>query len=108
MDKNTDLARIADTEGLLGMLKSAVKNVDAIATGALGTERLALFMVPGRLVQAARNRMFIQQLAHEFEDLRQKGKIKDDYIRTEQGMSCLQELLAALESPPSIRCGFTS
>ena len=92
--------KVAQAEGMLGLLAAAIKNVDAILTGALGTEKLHLFMIPGRLVQAARNKSFIEQLAREVDELRAKGAIKPDYVQSEQAQACLQELLAALEDPP--------
>jgi hypothetical protein len=98
--EGADLMKVAQSEGMLGLLAAAAKNADAIITGALGTEKLHLFMIPGRLVQGARNKSFIGQLAREFDELRAKGAIKPDYGRSEQAQACLQELLAALEDPP--------
>lgn len=103
MSKNEsekDLIKIAEDEGSLSLLSTALRNIDSILTGVLGTQKLELLMIPGRLVQAARNNKFLHQLAKEFEDLKEKGEIKDDYEKTEQATSCLQELLAALENPP--------
>ena len=94
-----DLVAISEEQGALSMLTAAVHHYDAILTGALGTKKLELLMIPGRLLQATRNNSFLQQLAKDFEDLRKKGKIKEDYKTTEQATSCLQELLAALENP---------
>jgi len=99
-DESDSLVRIADSEGLVSFLVAAMKHADAIATGAIGTEKLHLFMIPGRLIQAARNRDFLRQLAREVEDLRQKGKIRPEFEKSESTKACLQELLAALEEPP--------
>jgi hypothetical protein len=57
-------------------------------------------MIPGRLVQAARNKAFIEQLATEFEMLREKGRLHPSFEHSPEGQSSLQELLAALEQPP--------
>ncbi len=99
-DKPKNLTKIAEEEGLVALLKEACYSLDSIATGAVGTGRQDIYMIPGRLVQGVRNKTFIKQLGEEFENLKEKGRIKKDYIHTEQGMACLQELLAALEEPP--------
>lgn len=96
----SSLTEVARKKGLLPLLTSAIHRADAIATGALGTEPLQLLMIPGRLVQAARNRTFIEQLASELERLREKGRIQPDFERSEEAQSALQQLLAALEDPP--------
>lgn len=100
MAKQKDLVKVAKDEGVIAFLKEVAKSGDAILTGALGTEKLRLRMIPGRLFQAARSDEFLIQLASEVEELREKGEIKDDYLNTEQASATLQELLAALEEPP--------
>lgn len=90
----------AAEEGVFSLLSEVAKDADAILTGAVGTEKLQLFMIPGRLIQAARNKRFLPQLVREINILKEKGKIKDDYMETEQATATLQELLAALENPP--------
>ena len=77
-----------------------MKSWDSITTGALSYGANHFYAMPGRLIQAVRNNVFLNQLATEFTELKDKGKIKQDYINTEQGKSCLQELLSALENPP--------
>ena len=95
-----DLIKIAEDEGALSLISAALRKIDAILTGAFGTEKLELLMIPGRLVQAARNDRFLFQLAQEFKTLKEKGEIKNNYAKTEQATACLQELLSALEHPP--------
>ncbi|MCL4704771.1 hypothetical protein KJ068_06400 [bacterium] len=97
---NKDLIKVAEDEGVVSLIAAALNKADAILTGVVGTEKLELLMIPGRLVQAARNNSFLLQLAQEFQTLVNKGKIKSDYGKTEQATSCFQELLAALEHPP--------
>jgi hypothetical protein len=95
-----NLAEIAQSQGLLGLLRAAAMAADAILPAAVAQEPRQLLMIPGRLVQAARNRSFLHQLAEEFEDLRQQGRIKDHVLTGEQGTICFQELLAGLDDPP--------
>lgn len=95
-----DLIEVSENKGVLALLVEALKQSDAITTGAFGTKKLELLMIPGRLVQAARNKKFIDQLSKEIEELKQKGAIKDEFLKSEQAQSCLQELLSALENPP--------
>ena len=57
-------------------------------------------MIPGHLVQSVRNKTFLHQLNREVKQLQDRGQIKDDYVSTEQGQTCLQELLAILGNPP--------
>lgn len=77
-DKHTskDLIKIAEDEGVISLIAAAMNKADAILTGVAGTEKLELLMIPGRLVQAARNNSFLLQLAQEFQTLVNKGKIK--------------------------------
>ena len=50
----------------------------------------------------------MRQLSAEIEALAEKGKIKDEYIRSEDGMDCFQELLNAIDDVgmDSKRCSY--
>lgn len=95
-----NLVEISQKQGFIKLLTEALKSSDSILTGALGTPKLQLLMVPGRLIQAARNNEFITQLATEFEKLKDTGKIKNGVENSEEFKSSFQELLSALEDPP--------
>jgi hypothetical protein len=94
------LIEIAETVGPVAAFRAAAMNFDAALTRTVGADPRALAVIPGRLIQAVRNRSFLRQFATEHEALVHQGKIRPDYEKSEQGLSCLQELLAALESPP--------
>jgi hypothetical protein len=100
MSGKSDLKRVAKEDGVFALLKSILAQFDAVATGAMGTEKSQFFMIPGRLVQAFRNKTFIEQLGVEVEQLRAKGKLRPDFEQSADGKSSLQELFAALEEPP--------
>ncbi|MFH1277139.1 MAG: hypothetical protein ABIK65_02005 [Candidatus Eisenbacteria bacterium] len=95
-----ELVEVIQREGPVAGLKEALALLDAAFTGMVGSDRATLMMIPGRLIQAARNRTFLQQFAAEYDSLVEKGRIRPDYQKTEQGISCLQELLAALDNAP--------
>ncbi|HEX7343158.1 MAG TPA: hypothetical protein VF398_02780 [bacterium] len=97
---SSDLTRIAREQGLVPLLRGVLRHMDAVATGAIGTEKLQLLMIPGRLVQAVRNKTFVEQLAGEFEELLKKGRVRKDFEHSEECQASLQQLLAALEEPP--------
>ncbi len=86
--------------GFFDVLKSLVKEPDVIGTGIAGSSKSQLLMIPGRLIQGARNKRFINQFIYEVDELKKLGKISDDIFNSELGISSLQQLLAALENPP--------
>lgn len=82
---------------LLSALGLVGKRIDALATGAIGSDPRTLAMSGGRLIQALRSGKFVQQLHQELKELIEKGEVKKDYFESDQGMTCLQEILTALE-----------
>jgi len=100
MAESQNLVKLVTEKGALGLLGAAIKRVDALVTGVFGTESRELFMIPGRLFQAVRNRSFLNQLAFETQRLIKTGSIPKEYTHSEQCTATLQQLLAALETPP--------
>ncbi len=74
-------------------------------TGIAASERKDLALSVGHIFQSFRKGQFLSQFGVEWDSYREKGRIKDDYIDTEQHRSCLQELLDFLDndSPDEIR-----
>lgn len=99
-DKSDQKLIRATEQGVFSFLTEVAKDSDAILTGVAGTDKLQLYMIPGRLWQAARNKSFLHQLVQEINILKEKGKIREDYLETEQANATLQELLAAFDNPP--------
>ncbi len=50
-----------------------------------------------RLIHAAAKGNFLRQLVVEVEDLRRKGKIDEEYLKTKQAMGCFMELLDVVD-----------
>jgi len=74
-------------------------------TGVAASERKDLILSLGHLFQRARSGRFLRTLMDEWDYYREKGRIKDDYIQTEQHQECLQEMLDFLDkdSPDEVR-----
>ncbi len=66
--------------------------------GLMGSKKEDRALVLSRLVQATLNGRFVDQLKTEWEELKQKGKIKDGFVESEQGQVCLKELLEFLDN----------
>lgn len=62
-------------------------------TGIATSEHKDWALSIGYLLQRVRGRDFLRQLSKEVKAYRAKGKIKPDYMNTEQSVACLQELL---------------
>jgi hypothetical protein len=84
---------LAGAEGVTGLAESGKKG---------------MILSSGRLFQSLINREFLDTLQREWDDLRSKGRIKDDYQQTEQHHACLQEMLDFLDTdkPDKIRFEF--
>lgn len=66
-------------------------------TGIAASERKELAFSVGHIFQSLRKGQFLSKLLDEWNSYREKGRIKEDYIGTEQHQACLQELLASLD-----------
>jgi hypothetical protein len=77
-------------------------------TGIASSDRKDLFLSIGYLLQRLRGQSFLKAFDAEWQRLREKGRIRDDYSQTEQCQACLQELLDCLDrdSPDKIRFDF--
>ena len=66
-------------------------------TGIGASERKDLAFSVGHILQSLRKGQFLSRFAEEWKGYREKGKIKDDYHRTEQHQMCFQEFLDFLD-----------
>lgn len=69
-------------------------------TGIAASERTDWALSIGRILQSIRGGRLLKAFAAEWNAYREKGRIKDDYVETEQHQECLQELLDFLDEGP--------
>lgn len=87
------------------VFNAALKAFTEAVTGIAASDKKDWALSFGYLLQRVRGGKFLQTLETEMAKYRKKGKIKEDYLATEQGQACLQEILDALdkESPDKVR-----
>jgi len=66
-------------------------------TGVAASDRKDIIVSFGHIFQKLRGRKFLHDLQEEWERYREKGKVSDDYIQSEQHQECLQEILDFLD-----------
>jgi hypothetical protein len=87
------------------LLTETLKSLTEGITGVAASDRRDLILSLGHLFQRMRSGRFLKTLTDEWDNYREKGRIKDDYIQTEQHLACLQEMLDFLDkdSPDELR-----
>ncbi len=87
------------------VIKKTLTSLAEGITGIAASERKDLALSVGHIFQSLRKGQFLSRLSEDWDSYREKGRIKDDYIGTEQHRSSLQELLDFLDndSPDEIR-----
>ncbi len=90
------------------LLNETIKALAEGATGIASSERKDLVLSIGHLFQKIRSGRFLETLKVEWDEYRKKGRIKNDYTKSEQHMSCIQEMLDFLDedSPDQLRFDF--
>ena len=90
------------------LLSRTIKNLVEGITGIAASERKDLYLSLGYILQRIRSGNFLQTFKHEWDQFREKGKIKDDYMNSEQHQECLQEMFDFLDkdSPDENRFSF--
>lgn len=86
-------------------LERTLCNLGEGFTGIAASDKKDWSLSVGYLLQRVRSGRFLETLKSEWDSYRNKGRIKDDYITTEQHQECLQEMLDFLDkdSPDRIR-----
>lgn len=98
MTDTNDLSKFQeDTSSVLA--KTLTGLIEGI-TGVAASEKKELYLSVGHLLQAVRKGKFLSQLLKEWNQYRDKGRIKEDYQNTEQHYTCIQEILDFLDSDP--------
>nr|NQU90302.1 hypothetical protein [Bacteroidota bacterium] len=67
-------------------------------TGIAASDRKELVFSVGHIFQSLRKGRFLSQFLHEWKLYRDKGKVKDEYLESEQHFECLSELLDFLDN----------
>jgi hypothetical protein len=90
------------------LLKRTLKHLSEGITGLASSDRKDLILSVGHLFQSMLTGRFLNTLNYEWDDLRSKGRIKEDYEETEQHRTCLKEMLDFLDSnkPDEARFSF--
>ncbi|MHC4682535.1 MAG: hypothetical protein ACYTEK_28095, partial [Planctomycetota bacterium] len=87
------------------VIKKTLTSLAEGITGVAAADRKDLALSVGHIFQSLRKGQFLSRFGEEWDSYREKGRIKDDYLETEQHRSCFQELLDFLDndSPDEIR-----
>jgi hypothetical protein len=103
MDDIDPKNKINDQTSML--LRETAKGLVEGLFGIAASDRKDLILSLGHIFQRMRSGTFLNALLQEWERLREKGRIKEDYVRSEQHQECLQEMLDFLDrdSPDCIR-----
>lgn len=101
--KNNSLAKWNKDTG--DVIKDTLQCLAEALTGIAASERKELAFSVGHIFQSLRKGQFLSAILNEWNDYRAKGRIKEDYIETEQHHACLQELLTSFDQdcPDEIR-----
>ncbi len=89
----------------LDYLEDTLQSLLEVVTGLASSGKKEWALSIGYLLQRVRGGNFLQQLLEEINKYKNKGKIKNDYLKTEQSITCLQEFLDFIDkdSPDEIR-----
>ena len=79
------------------LLKRTLKHLIEGITGLASSDRRNLILSVGHLFQSMLTGKFLSILNDEWDDLRSKDRIKEDYQETEQHRTCLKEMLDFLD-----------
>ena len=87
------------------MLARTAKGLAEGLTGLAASDNKDRMLSIGYLFQRVRSGKFLDTLKSQWDEYREKGRIKDDYIDTDQHAECLQEMLDFIDNdvPDSIR-----
>ncbi len=77
----------------LERVNPGLESLSEAGTGVIGSTRQELLLSAGHVLQSMIKGRFVETLKHEWDDLREKGRIEANYSETPQQQACLQELL---------------
>lgn len=87
-----------DSKSIQEFLEQPLPTIAAILTGALASGRSDAILVGGRILQAAFKGQTLKQVAQEINELKQKGKLKENYAADPLGFKSLHELIDFIDS----------
>lgn len=79
------------------LFRETAKSLVEGITGVAVSGRADLILSLSHIFQRARSGIFLSVLLKEWDKYREKGRVKDDYVQTEQHQQCLQEMLDFLD-----------
>jgi len=87
------------------ILDRTIRGIAEGVTGIAAAERQQWLLSLGHLLQRVRSGRFLTTLREEWSSYREKGRVKDDYVFTDQHQESLQELLDFLDqdAPDEVR-----
>lgn len=95
-----EITRAADSPNAFVAFKGAMRAIyeesPEILTGVLGSV-LPQALIPVRIFHATAKGQFLRQLMAETEELRKKGSIKEDFLKSEQAWACFSDLFDYLD-----------
>ncbi len=107
MDKNSslvqqprnyfDIAQLQDPGVLEDFLEQPLTFIAETITGALAVGKTGVMVAGGRVVQALMKGMLFKQWSAEFRQLREAGKIPDDFAQKPYGFQTWVELMTILD-----------
>lgn len=100
---SSDISKVTDGLNALDALKAAAKALGSespeIATGVLSVVLPSALPVV-RLFHAGAKMNLLKQVMVEAEEFRKKGKINEDYLKTDEAHACFSDLLDAIDKTP--------
>lgn len=89
LKEKNKLTRIFNQSNLVGFIE--------MITGFIGTDKSELLMTAGRLGQGLVKGEGLKQLFLEIQELREKGKIKDEYLNSKYGKKTFADILKLID-----------
>ncbi|MBI2029941.1 hypothetical protein HYT02_05985 [Candidatus Gottesmanbacteria bacterium] len=97
MNKKTNIVIPTDIKELVKLLEKPTIVIAEVLTGILSYGLTEYKLVTGRLIQSIIKKNLLTQLGRELDDLKVKGKIKEDYFATHLEQASLYELLKFID-----------
>jgi hypothetical protein len=89
---------LRSSEAVRAFLSDPLSTTTAMITAALASGREEIVLAGGRIAQAILKGRTFKQLGLELEELRKKGKIREDYADSKYGFNSFVELMTMIES----------
>ncbi len=100
-----NLPSLEKTQDIMGFLQQPALKIAEAITGILSSDKKDLKLSTGQLVQAAIKCNLLTQLGEEIKVYRNKGKIRENYLKSDINRATFKELLSFIddESPDDVR-----